>query len=55
MERKLEEIGVHLGEHGHVVLRQEPFQEDVILLHPDQIEVVIKWMREVAKESKKRV
>ncbi len=55
MERKIEATGsieVFANNSGTITIRQESMmgEEDLVIIQPTQVELVIKWLREVAEE-----
>jgi len=52
MEKKLFDIKVYNSDENYICIEQEDFGHDnaVILLHPDQIELLFKWLKEAQQE-----
>jgi len=52
MEKKLFDIKVYTSDENYICIEQEDFGHDnaVILLHPDQIELLFKWLKEAQQE-----
>lgn len=53
MQKKMEELSVLTTSEGMIEIQQSAFDENnptVILISPDQVEILIAWLREAAKE-----
>jgi hypothetical protein len=48
-----DKIEIYAGEHGHVVLKQDSYhgEESVVLVHPDDVELVIRHMQAAREEA----
>ncbi|HZF11247.1 MAG TPA: hypothetical protein VFE33_20835 [Thermoanaerobaculia bacterium] len=54
-ERKIEEVSVYRTEAGKIAIAQnvdteDPHGPDVVLLAPEQIDILIQWLEEAKKE-----
>lgn len=55
MPMRMESVEVHVGQQGHVVIKQAgpgP-EESLVLLHPMQVDLVIEWLRACKDQAMK--
>lgn len=54
MDKIMYGVKVYTSEEGFICLEQEDFGHDnsIILLHPDQIDLIFKWMQEARQTLK---
>lgn len=53
MVRRMEQIEVSIGKHGHILIGQDDPQNDgavVIVVHPSQTDLLIQWIIEAKAE-----
>lgn len=48
----MEEVKEYIGDQGHICIASNPpcGEENVIILHPDQVDILIKWLQELKSE-----
>ncbi|HET6431020.1 hypothetical protein [Dyella sp.] len=48
-----DKIEIYAGEHGHVVIKQDSYtgEESVVLIHPDDVELVIRHILAARDEA----
>lgn len=54
MGKAMQEIEVYVAESGNICIKREiPMEDDYIIdVHPDQVPILIQWLREAMRESK---
>ena len=54
MEKTMMEISVKTTEEGRIIIEQSRYESDVILLAPEQIDILIKWLQDAKNEIQQR-
>lgn len=55
-EREMEQLKVYDGKNGHICISQSHFgsnEDDVIIIHPAQVDLLIQWLKEIKIELEK--
>ncbi len=50
MEKTMMEISVKTTAEGRIMIEQSRYESDVILLAPEQIDILIKWLQDAKNE-----
>lgn len=54
-KKQMEQVEIYTSKEGYIVLSQPNFGDDdsKIIIHPDQVGILIKWLQDLKRELKK--
>ena len=53
MVRRMEQVEVSIGKHGHILISQDDAAKDgsiIVVVHPSQTDLLIQWINEAKAE-----